>query len=62
MSLSSFLLALYVFLQSAVYLTWFTVDPKLLGFVGMAFVVVFIIEVLLGHTGRPIGGYKIVKQ
>jgi len=53
MRLSSFLLALYVFLQSAVYLVWFTVDPKLLGFIGMAFVVVFIIEVVLGYTGRP---------
>lgn len=51
--LSSFLLALFVFLQSAVYLTWFTVDPKLLGFIGIAFVVVFIIEILLGAYGRP---------
>lgn len=50
--LSSFLLALYVFLQSAVYLVWFAVDPKLLGLVGMAFVVVFILEVLLGAYGR----------
>lgn len=53
MSLSSFLLALFVFLQSAVYLAWFAVDPKLLGFVGMAFVVVFVIEVLLSVNGRP---------
>jgi hypothetical protein len=50
--LSSFLLALYVFLQSAVYLVWFAVDPKLLGFVGIAFVIVFIVEVLLGAYGR----------
>ena len=50
--LSSFLLALYVFLQSAVYLAWFSVDPKQLGFVGIAFVIVFLIEVLLGAYGR----------
>lgn len=61
MSLSSFLLALFVFLQSAVYLAWFTVDPKLLGFVGLAFVVVFIVEVVLVATGRAVGGYKVVK-
>ena len=46
MNLSTFILALFVFLQSAVYLAWFSVDPKLLGFVGIAFVVVLIIEVL----------------
>lgn len=55
MSLSLFLLGLYVFLQSAVYLAWFTVDPKLLGFVGMLFVVVVIIEALfLVYRGRPL--------
>lgn len=46
MSLSTFILGLYVFLQSAVYLSWFDVDAKLLGFVGIAFVVVLIIEAL----------------
>ena len=46
MNLSTFILALFVFLQSAVYLAWFSVDPKLLGFDGIAFVVVLIIEVL----------------
>ncbi len=46
MSLSIFILGLYVFLQSAVYLSWFSVDAKLLGFVGIAFVVVLIIEAL----------------
>lgn len=60
--LSAFLLALYVFLQSAVYLAWFAVDNKLLGLVGMAFVVVFILEVLFAGTGRVIGGYKVVKS
>lgn len=59
MFLSLFLLGLYVFLQSAVYLAWFSVDPKLLGFVGMTFVVVLIIETVLGFRangwrwGRP---------
>lgn len=46
MPLSMLLLALYVFLQSAVYLAWFAVDNKLLGLVGMAFVVVLLIETL----------------
>ena len=56
--LSSFLLALYVFLQSAVYLAWFAVDPKLLGFVGIAFVIVFLIECLLGANGRRNAVYE----
>lgn len=46
MSLSTFVLGLYVFLQSAVYLAWFAVDAKLLGFVGIAFVVILIVEAL----------------
>lgn len=54
MSLSMFILTLFVFLQSAVSLAWFSVDPKLLGFVGMAFVVVIIIEALW----RPITFWK----
>lgn len=45
-SLSGFILVVFVFLQSADYLKWFSVDPKLLGFVGIAFVVVFILEAL----------------
>lgn len=52
MTLSSFLLALYIFLQSVVSLGWFSVDSKLVGFVGIAFVTVFVIEVLLGFSGR----------
>lgn len=58
MSLSYFLLTLYVFLQSAVYLEFFAVDPKLLGFVGIAFVVVVIIEVFLSVSGRPLAFWK----
>lgn len=46
MALSSFILALYIFLQSVVYLGWFSVDSKLIGFVGIAFVVVLILEAL----------------
>ncbi len=46
MSLSLFVLGLFVFLQSAVYLAWFAVDPKLVGLVGMAFVIILILEAL----------------
>lgn len=52
MFLSIFLLGLFVFLQSAVLLKWFVVDDKLLGFVGIAFVVVLILEALLFFSGR----------
>lgn len=48
MSLSIFVLGLYVFLQSAVYLAWFAVDPKLLGFVGLAFVIILVLEFFFG--------------
>lgn len=58
MSLSMFILGLYVFLQSSVLLDWFKVDPKLQGFVGMAFVVVLIIEALW----RPVTLWKAQKQ
>lgn len=54
MNLSLFVLGLYVFLQSAVYLAWFNVDPKLLGFIGIAFVIILIIETVLGVAGRPV--------
>jgi hypothetical protein len=49
---SLFLLALYVFLQAAVYLNWIAVASKLLGVVGMAFVVVVIVESLLWVGNR----------
>lgn len=51
MFLSTFLLGLFVFLQSAVYLAWFTVDAKLLGFVGMGFVAVLVLEAVLFFGG-----------
>lgn len=54
MSLSLFVLGLFVFLQSAVYLAWFSVDPKFLGFVGMAFVVILVIETFFSVAGRPL--------
>ena len=53
MSLSLFILALFVFLQSAPLLGWFTVDPKLIGIVGVVFVIVVIIEAIFYlSTGR----------
>lgn len=54
MYLSLFVLGLYVFLQSAVYLTWFSVDPKMLGFVGITFVILLIIESLLVISHYPL--------
>ncbi len=52
MPLALFVLALYVFLESAVKLTWFSVDPKLTGLVGIVFVIVVILEatILRGTT------------
>lgn len=52
-SFAWFLLVLFVFLQSAVYLAWFAVDPKLLGYVGVAFVVVAILEAVWYTKGHP---------
>lgn len=47
-----FVLVLYVFLQSAPAYNWFTVDPKLVAFVGMVFVIAAIVEVVLYARGR----------
>jgi uncharacterized membrane protein (DUF485 family) len=47
MSLSLFVLALYVFLQSAPAFNWFTVDPKLTAFVGIVFVIAVIVEAVV---------------
>jgi hypothetical protein len=44
MPFSLFVLALYVFLQSAVYLAWFAVDSKLLGYVGILFVLIVVFD------------------
>lgn len=46
MSLSSLALVVFVFLQSAAYLGWFSVSPTFLGVVGMIFVVLRILEAL----------------
>lgn len=54
MSLSLFVLALWVFLQSSVSLGWFTVDPKLIGAVGVFFVLVVVFEALFFVVrGKP---------
>lgn len=54
MPFSLFVLALYIFLQSAPTYDWFTVDPKLLAFVGLVFVAVVVIDaVLWARTNRP---------
>lgn len=53
MALSLFVLALWVFLQSAATYAWFTVDPKLVAFVGIVFVIAVIVEAIyLGRGGR----------
>jgi hypothetical protein len=46
MSLSYLALVVYVFLQAAVYLAWFAVSNKLLGIVGIIFVVLAVLEAL----------------
>lgn len=46
MSLSSLALVVYVFLQSAAYLGWFSVSPTLIGIVGLVFVVLRVLEAL----------------
>lgn len=49
MNLSSVLLALWVFLVSSVsYLAWFEVDAKLIGWIGVIFVIVWVVESLRG--------------
>lgn len=50
MALSTFILGLFVLLESSVRLGWFAVDPQFLGWVGIAFVVVLILEALRGPT------------
>ena len=52
MKLSLFVLGLFVLLQSVVYLSWFTVDFKFLGWVGIVFVIVLLIEAFWGSFGK----------
>jgi hypothetical protein len=62
MPLSIFVLALWFFLQSSAQLGWFAVDPKLLAWVGLAFVIAVLIEAwFVGYRGRqllPLRAFK----
>lgn len=51
MSFSLFILALYVFLQSAPAMGWFNVDPKFTAVVGIVFVLVVVIEAVFWTRG-----------
>jgi NADH:ubiquinone oxidoreductase subunit 3 (subunit A) len=55
MPLSYFVLMLWVFLTSTVQLGWWTVDGRLLGFIGLAAVVIFVLESLSVVTWRVPG-------
>lgn len=44
-------LILWVFLQSAASYQWFTVDPKMIAFIGMVFVIAAVIELALYFRG-----------
>jgi hypothetical protein len=44
--LSQFILALWVFLVSATQLGWFNIDGRFIGLVGIAYVVIFVLECL----------------
>lgn len=50
--MSAVLLVLYVFLQSSASLGWFAVDPKLIGAVGIVFVVLALLEGFVFYAGR----------
>lgn len=55
MPVSIFVLALWVFLQSAAAYQWFSVDAKLVAFVGFVFVIAVIVEAyFVGYRGRPL--------
>lgn len=52
MSLSTILLALFVLLQSLGLLGWYAVSSRVLGFVGLAYVVILLLEVAgIWHWG-----------
>ncbi len=44
MPLSYFVLMLWVFLVSTVQLGWWAVDGRLIGFIGVAAVIIFVLE------------------
>lgn len=50
MPLSLFVLALYVLLRSIVDLGWFAIDARFIAFVGIAFVVVVVLEATVWRT------------
>lgn len=55
MSLSIFILTLWVFLQSAAERGWFTVDPRLISLIGLAFVAAVLLETFfIVFRGRPL--------
>lgn len=58
MPLSQFVLMLWVFLMSTVQLGWWAVDMKLLGFIGLAAVVIFVLE-CVGVLGWRIPGRRV---
>jgi uncharacterized membrane-anchored protein len=55
MSISSFVLGLFVFLQSSALLGWFSVDNKLVGAVGIVFVAILVLEAIRGPLVAPFG-------
>ena len=46
MPFSLFVLALWVFLQSAVYYGWIENAPKLIAFIGMVFVIAVVVDAI----------------
>lgn len=55
MPISTFLLGLWVFLQSFVQLGWGSVDAKLIGWVGIFFVVAVLVEAwFVAYRGHPL--------
>lgn len=55
--LSQFVLMLWVFLTTTVQMGWWAVDGKLIGFVGLAAVVIFVLE-CVGVVGWTLPGRK----
>jgi hypothetical protein len=63
MVLSYFVLAVYVFMQSYVERGWGAIDQKLIGLVGLLFVILVIVEtVFLVHRGRPLVDWRQNRQ
>jgi hypothetical protein len=58
MSLSFFVLTLYVLLESVTALGWFQIDPRFIGAVGIAFVVIVIFEAVRGRVWTTWGNHN----